>query len=547
MEFASGPDELSQFSVAFEVAYSDLAARIGRLQTRHGVIETPAFVPVIHPVRQTISPKFLKSLGFSAIITNAYIALGHYGEIAREKGIHEIVDFDGVVMTDSGGYQVLEYGSIGVDPGLIAQFEKDIGSDICVPLDKPTGYGLDYPIAKNYVEQTLSNAKDTIPIILEGSTDVKEPYQTKKEARIYGQIWAGPIQGAEHLDLVRYAASELDKIGYTLMALGSPVEIMEAYEFSILAQMIASVKSAVPTKPIHLFGAGHPLTIPLVVALGCDMFDSASYMLYAKDNRYMHSNGTARLEDLIYLPCHCPVCSKYNAKELLNIEKETRTAEIAKHNLYILQSELNTVKQAIVDGRLWEYVIQKSRAHPKLMDAVEMLKNTEFLGQGTPLFKQKAIFLFDPIDQFRPEAVYFRQMVSRFRSRIRNSPVRTLILYPEHRMHPFYTTQDFKQLTKKFPNAQLCIYNRFLGIIPAEISDIFPAAHNLTAKLTTYQSNGYPSFVESLKGFLRNNDFDEVIIVADQFIKNMITNDRSILGKISAKVIDYDKNVTSVI
>ena len=142
MEFASGPDELSQFSVAFEVAYSDLAARIGRLQTRHGVIETPAFVPVIHPVRQTISPKFLKSLGFSAIITNAYIALGHYGEIAREKGIHEIVDFDGVVMTDSGGYQVLEYGSIGVDPGLIAQFEKDIGSDICVPLDKPTGYGL---------------------------------------------------------------------------------------------------------------------------------------------------------------------------------------------------------------------------------------------------------------------------------------------------------------------------------------------------------------------------------------------------------------------
>jgi 7-cyano-7-deazaguanine tRNA-ribosyltransferase len=547
LESASGPDELSQFSVAFEVAYSDLAARIGRLQTRHGVIETPAFVPVIHPVRQTISPKFLKSLGFSAIITNAYIALEHYGDIAREKGIHEIVDFDGVVMTDSGGYQVLEYGSIGVEPGLIAQFEKDIGSDICVPLDKPTGYGLDYPTAKSYVEQTLSNAKDTLPIILEGSTDVKKLHQTKKEARIYKQIWAGPIQGAEHLDLVRHAASELDKIGYTLMALGSPVEIMEAYEFSILAQMIASVKSAVPTKPIHLFGAGHPLTIPLVVALGCDMFDSASYMLYAKDNRYMHSNGTARLEDLIYLPCHCPVCTKYSAKELLNIEKETRTAEIAKHNLYILQSELNTVKQAIVDGRLWEYVIQKSRAHPKLMDAVEMLKNTEFLGQGTPLFKQKAIFLFDPIDQFRPEAVYFRQMVSRFRSRIKDSPVRTLILYPEHRMHPFYTTQDYKQLTKKFPNAQLCTYNRFLGIIPAEISDIFPAAHNLTAKLTTYQSNGYPSFVESLKGFLRNNEFDEVTIIADQFIKNMITNDRSILGKISAKVIDYDKNVTSVI
>jgi 7-cyano-7-deazaguanine tRNA-ribosyltransferase len=104
-------------------------------------------------------------------------------------------------------------------------------------------------------------------------------------------------------------------------------------------------------------------------------------------------------------------------------------------------------------------------------------------------------------------------------------------------MHPFYSTQDFKQLTKKFPDAQLCTYNRFLGIIPAEISDIFPAAHNLTAKLTTYQTNGYPSFVESIKGFLRNNEF----------IKNMIANDGSILGKINARVIDYEKNVTSVI
>jgi 7-cyano-7-deazaguanine tRNA-ribosyltransferase len=541
LEFVSGSDESSRFSVPFEIVYTDLAARIGRIQTPHGVIETPAFVPVIHPVRQTISPKFLKSLGFSVIITNAYIAMERYGDIARKRGIHEIVDFDGVVMTDSGGYQVLEYGSIDVEAGVIAQFESDIGSDICVPLDKPTGYGLDYAKAKNYVEETLSNVRDTLPIMLERSTNAKDTHQGNKATRTFKQIWAGPIQGAEHLDLVRYAASELDKIGFTLMALGSPVEIMEAYDFSILAQMIASVKSAVPTKPIHLFGAGHPLTIPLVVALGCDMFDSASYMLYARDGRYMHSNGTSRLEDLVYLPCHCPVCTKYSAKELFNLEKETRTTEIAKHNLYILQSEVNSVKQAVVDGRLWEYVIQKSRAHPKLMDAVETLKNTELLGQGTPRFKQKAIFLFDPIDQFRPEAVYFRQMVSKFRSRIKDKHARTLILCPENRMHPFYSTQDFKRLTKKFPDAQLCTYSRFLGIIPAEISDIFPASHNLTAKFTTYQTNGYPSFVESFKGFLRNNKFDEVIIIADLFIKNMIANDRSILRKINAKVIDYEK------
>ena len=90
-------------------------------------------------------------------------------------------------------------------------------------------------------------------------------------------------------------------MGFKFFALGSPVEVMEAYDFSILAQMIPAAKYTIPTKPIHLFGAGHPLTIPFVVALGCDMFDSASYILYAKDNRYMHTNGTSRLAGTFHI------------------------------------------------------------------------------------------------------------------------------------------------------------------------------------------------------------------------------------------------------
>jgi 7-cyano-7-deazaguanine tRNA-ribosyltransferase len=547
LEFSTS-DKLSRSAVVFEVRHTDLAARIATLVTPHGVIETPAFLPVVHPVRQTISPKFLKSLGFNAIITNAYIALEHYGDGARKKGIHDIVNFDGVIMTDSGGYQVLEYGSIDIEPNVIAQFEKEIGSDICVPLDRPTGYGLDYYTARKYVEQTLSNAKDTLHMLLGKSTNHKALSRNIKENHIQEPIWAAPIQGAEHLDLVRYSARELDKMGFSLMALGSPVEIMEAYEFSILAQIIASAKSVVPAKPIHVFGAGHPLTIPLAVALGCDMFDSASYMLYAKDNRYMHANGTSRLEDLTYLPCHCPICIKYNtAKELLQNDKEIRTTEIAKHNLYILKTEITSVKQAIVDGRLWEYVTQKCRAHPRLMESIEILKNFELLREGTALFKQRAIFFFDPIDQFRPEAVRFREMVSKFRFREKNCGDRRLILHPESHVHPFYMTQDFKKLAKKFPEAQICTYNQFLGIIPVEISDIFPAAHNLAAKMATYQTSDYPSFVDSFKEFLKKNEFDEVIVIADEFIKNLITDDRSILEKINAKVFDYVKNATSIV
>jgi 7-cyano-7-deazaguanine tRNA-ribosyltransferase len=181
------------------------------------------------------------------------------------------------------------------------------------------------------------------------------------------------------------------------------------------------------------------------------------------------------------------------------------------------------------------------------MESVEILKNFELLREGTPLFKQRAIFFFDPIDQFRPEAVRFREMVSKFRLREKHRGDRRLILYPESCVHPFYMTQDFKKLAKKFPEAQICTYNQFLGIIPVEISDIFPAAHNLAAKSATYQANDYPSFVDSFKEFLKGNEFDEVIVVADQFIKNIITNDRSVLEKVNAKVFDYVKNATSVV
>ena len=482
----------------FEVRYSDLAARIGRLETPHGVVETPAFVPVVHPVRQTVSTQFLKKMGFDIVITNAYITLRHYGDEARKRGIHDIIGYDGAIMTDSGGYQVLEYGSVEVEPATMAQFEKDIKSDIPIPLDKPTGYGLEYERAKDYVATTLKNSQETLDVV--GDTDA---------------IWVGPVQGAEHSDLVEHSARELDRMGFQLMALGSPVELMEAYEFAMLARMIVAAKKMIPSKPVHLFGAGHPLTIPLAVALGCDMFDSASYMLYAKDGRYMTSSGTARLDELVYLPCQCPICSSHSLQDLRGMENDQRTIEIAKHNLHILKAEVDSVKQAIMDGRLWEYVLQKARAHPKLMEAVQLFKDIEMLETSTPLFKQRAIFFYDPIDQHRPEAKRFRRAASAFHSRRKK-----LVLCPEGEVHPFYSTRSYREIVKRFPDAQICSYSPFLGIIPAEISDIFPASHNLAPR-SGHRPEDYPTFIESLKEFAGR--FEEVSVVANDFMTQATT------------------------
>lgn len=489
----------------FEVKQSDLAARLGRLDTKHGSIETPAFVPVVHPVRQTISPDELRRIGFDLVITNAYITKKKFGEDAGS--IHKIINFDGVVMTDSGGYQVLEYGDIDASPKEIALFEEKIDSDIAIPLDKPTGFRLDRDTAQSYVDQTLKAAEETISVMDSSKT-----------------IWVGPIQGGEHLDLVSSSAKRLDMLGYDMFALGSPTEVMESYEFNLLARMIIAAKSSIPaSKPLHLFGAGHPLTIPLAVALGCDTFDSASYMLYAKDNRYMLPSGTAKLEDLQYLPCSCEVCSRHTVKELVELENDARFVELARHNLHVVKTEVDSVKQSIVDGRLWEYVMQKAMSHPKLIETREVFKEaSEYLEDGTPVYKERAIFLFTPLDQYRPELTRFRRMVQQNISVQKD----TLLLLQEPDDHPFYVSNQYNQIKVLLDrdqdhNIQVAYYSPFLGVVPEEISDIFPAAHHVSTR-TEFDANEFPTFADALASYIKNNGFKRVIIVADKFIEGFL-------------------------
>jgi 7-cyano-7-deazaguanine tRNA-ribosyltransferase len=508
----------------FEVRHSDLAGRIGKIKTPSGTFETPAFIPVIHPVSQSVDIEFLKKLGFEAVITNAYIMLKQYGDFARERGIHKIINFDGPIMTDSGGYQVLEYGSIEPEPSYIAQFENDIQSDICVPLDKPTGYGLSYEVAERYVNETIKNSQETLNLI--------------KSNKNRNSVWVGPVQGAEHLDLVKRSAGLLDEMGYEMMALGSPVQLLESYEFAILADMIATLKTTVMSKPIHLFGAGHPLTIPLAVALGCDTFDSASYMLYARDNRYMHPNGTSRLDKLTYLSCQCPICISMTVKEFVGLGHNEKIDNLAKHNLYVLRSEVLSVKQAITEGRLWEYVGQKARAHPKLMEAFRLFVNYKHLEDGTPVFKKKAIFFIESIDQYRPEACRVRKIFSSF-----STDKKKIFLFPDTQVSPFYCSHEYHKLSSKFSDSQICAYNPFIGIIPSEISDVYPAAHNLISrkKFDLNNAKDYPTFVTSLENFLSRNFFDEVIVVADDFMQGII-QDIHIPSK-NLKIIEYNDNV----
>ncbi len=443
-------------ATSFEVKECDLLGRLGVLSVGQRRLETPCLLPVVHPVSQMIAPSELLSMGFRGLMTNSYILRSRRREEALREGVHKILSYEGFVMTDSGGYQVLEYGDLGVRYGDVAAFQSGIGSDAAVTLDRPTGYPQNRPAAEDSVDYSMRNALKTLKEFGEGGT-----------------LWIGPVQGGLYLDLVKRSAAALAAGGFQMLALGSPVQVMQNYMFPDLARMILATRKAVPySVPLHLFGAGHPLTMALAVALGCDTFDSASYVLFARRGRYMSPSGVAPLESMKSLPCSCPVCSKTSVKELLERGHADRTKALALHNLHVLRAEVESCKEAISEGTLWDLVVERSMAHPMLRKAVPvMVENAELLAEGTPAIKDRGLFLRDGYDLRRPELLNSRERLAR--SLKRSAPKAALMA---HGGSPTHGVE--RKLKDK---ADVYKLHLALGPYPPELDFTYPFAQTSAA------------------------------------------------------------------
>lgn len=483
-----------------DIRDKDLAGRIARLKTRHGIIETPYLFPVIDPRRQELGLQEIKDLGFNAIITNAYMLWKHNRESVLENGVHRYLGFDGIIMTDSGAYQILQYGSIEVEPLEIVEFQDRIGVDIGVILDLPTGAAEDKRYAKYTVEETLRRAKEALSLIKDSGT-----------------LWVLPIQGGRFLDLVELSARRAAEIpGYAIYALGSPTPLMERYVFELVVEMIHRTRLHLdPYRPLHLFGAGHPMLIPLAVAMGVDFFDSASYILYARSGRYLTEHGTHRLEELEYLPCSCPVCTRYTARELREMNVRERTRLLALHNLHVIAKVLRETKQAIREGRLWEMVERYSRAHPALYRALQAMAGKEgWLESMDPRVKGmvKGVFLYDCLSTRRPEVSRHRFFMSHvYKPRI---DARTLVLLPgDPGDKPFTSSKIYLRAREILGNAHYVFYTPFHGVVPEELASTYP--------LSQYEAPREPCrevirlLVKDVRGFLEKHGrkYDEVVIV----------------------------------
>lgn len=380
----------------FEITHKDICGRIGRLETPHGTVETPTIMPVVNPNIQTIKASELHKFGAEIMITNSYIIYRRpeLRERALRDGLHSLIGFEGPIMTDSGSYQLSIYGELEINNAQIVKFQQEIGSDIGVPLDIPTPPDVSRARAQSELETTLARANEALSL--------------KKD-----MLLAAPVQGSTFPDLRERAARALREGDFDVYPLGAVVPLMESYRYAELVDVIvASKKGLSPAAPVHLFGAGHPMMFSLAVALGCDLFDSASYALYAKDGRYMTVRGTYHIGELQYLPCSCPVCSSHTARELM--ECENREELIARHNLYVTFAEIREVKQAIKEGSLWELVEQRCRAHPQLLGGLRRaLTHSDWIETIEPL-SNSTFFYSGPESALRPEVMRFRKKLGNF-------------------------------------------------------------------------------------------------------------------------------------
>ncbi len=379
----------------FEILHKDLAGRIGRLSTLHGTVETPLLMPVVNPHLPLIPPEELASMGAEMIITNSYIINQDpdLREGAIEQGLHDLLGFPGPIMTDSGAFQLSVYGDIDVLPMEILDFQFAIKSDISVPLDIPTPPD----VSRERAESELNITEERL----------QEAAALKRAA-----LLAGPVQGSTYPDLRERAGRFARELGFDLYPIGGVVPLMEAYRFRDLVDVVVSAKKGLGSGvPVHLFGAGHPMIFALAAAMGCDLFDSAAYALYAREGRYLTVQGTRKLEEMKHLPCSCPVCLKYTQQELMDSPQRSR--ELARHNLYVSLQEIKLVRQSIRDGSLWDLLETRCRSHPRMLDGLKRLASYGDWLEGLDSASKSTFFYLSPESASRPEVIRHGRRIER--------------------------------------------------------------------------------------------------------------------------------------
>ena len=359
-------------AVTYELIKKDsrTKARRGRVNTPHGPIETPVFMPVgTAGTVKAMKPEEVRDMGAQIILGNTYhlyLRPGH--EVVKAAGgLHKFMNWERAILTDSGGFQVFSLGAmrkiseVGVEfrshidgskhmlsPEKSMEIQNALGSDIMMAFDECAPYPADRNYVKNSLERTTRWLKRC-----------KEYHKNTEQQSLFGIM-----QGGMYKDLRKQSAEEiveLDLPGYAIggLSVGEPKEIM--YE------VMDDCVDYLPTdKPRYLMGVGSPDCLFEGVERGIDMFDYVLPTRIARHGMAMTSQGRVNIKNAKYerdfTPldpnCDCYTCRNYSKAYLRHLFKSDEILSsmlMTTHNLHFLVNTMAGIRKAIEEDRFLEY------------------------------------------------------------------------------------------------------------------------------------------------------------------------------------------------
>ena len=359
--------------MSFKVLAADGKARLGRLETGHGPVDTPVFMPVATQAAvKALSQEDLTALGARAILANSYHLYLRPGTavIKAAGGLHRFMNYDGMILTDSGGFQVMSLADLrkiedgGVvfkshidgsehelTPEKVIEIQSELASDCWTTLDECPPYPASQAQAQAALERTMR------------WTDRSVPALAAKRDLGARALFFPILQGGFYPELRRRAAEHLARVPCEGVALGG----FSVGEPKTLTWETLELPPAwlPPDKPRYLMGVGTPEELWRAVACGVDMLDCVFPTRVARNGQLMTKRGkfnitqnSCRMDNAPIDPdCVCFVCRRYTRSYLAHLYRAKELVIyrlLSYHNLHCMAEVAADIRRAIAAGRFGE-------------------------------------------------------------------------------------------------------------------------------------------------------------------------------------------------
>jgi queuine tRNA-ribosyltransferase len=346
-------------------------ARLGKLTTARGEIDTPCFMPVgTQGTVKTLSPQELKESGAQVVLSNAYHLFLRPGieVIKKAGGLHRFMSWPAPILTDSGGYQIFSLALLrkvndkGVEfqshidgmkhfftPEDVIQIQHDLGSDMIMPLDDCVHYPCSRDQASLAMKRTLDWARRSKECV---------------ESTANGQLLFGIVQGATYEDLRKECAERLMEINFDGYAIGG-VSVGEPrnLRYNIANFVVGLLPS---DKSRYLMGVGLPEDIIEAAESGMDMFDCVVPTRYGRNGTAFTSDGKMTVRNSPYIEdyrpldkrCGCYTCRNFSRaylRHLFNTDEILGLRLVSLHNVHFYLELMRNIREAIAQDRFGDF------------------------------------------------------------------------------------------------------------------------------------------------------------------------------------------------